>query len=145
VLDTHPLVNAFVKNAGLGFAMPYLHNGQVHDYVPDFIVRLKTEPAQYLVLETKGFDPLEGIKVAAAMRWVAAVNADGTYGAWGYAIVKKIAVPTDLDSFDSGNLGHPALVLLAEQSGRAEADARPTPEMTSDYRGSSGFSFRISQ
>jgi type III restriction enzyme len=91
VLDTHPLVNAFVKNAGLGFAMPYLHNGQVHDYVPDFIVRLKTEPAQYLVLETKGFDPLEGIKVAAAMRWVAAVNADGTYGAWGYAIVKKIA------------------------------------------------------
>jgi type III restriction enzyme len=38
LLDTHPLVEAFVKNAGLGFAIPYLHNGQVHDYIPDFIV-----------------------------------------------------------------------------------------------------------
>ena len=38
-------LSAFVKNAGLGFAIPYLHNGQPHDYVPDFIVRLKTEPA----------------------------------------------------------------------------------------------------
>ncbi len=27
-----------MKNAGLGFAIPYLHNGQSHDYMPDFIV-----------------------------------------------------------------------------------------------------------
>jgi type III restriction enzyme len=40
VLDSHPAVAAFVKNAGLGFAIPYLHNGQPHDYIPDFIVRL---------------------------------------------------------------------------------------------------------
>jgi type III restriction enzyme len=91
VLDTHPLVHAFVKNAGLGFALPYLHNGQVHDYVPDFIVRLKTEPPRYLILETKGFDPLEEVKVAAARRWVAAVNADGTRGTWAYAIAKRVA------------------------------------------------------
>ena len=44
IIDTHPAVEAFVKNAGLGFAIPYLHNGQPHDYVPDFIVRLKGEP-----------------------------------------------------------------------------------------------------
>jgi len=25
-------VDTFVKNAGLGFAIPYLHNGQMHDY-----------------------------------------------------------------------------------------------------------------
>ncbi|HEX8999549.1 MAG TPA: type III restriction endonuclease subunit R, partial [Blastocatellia bacterium] len=39
-IDKHPGVAAFVKNAGLGFAIPYLHNGQVHEYLPDFIIRL---------------------------------------------------------------------------------------------------------
>jgi len=91
ILDTHPVVEAFVKNAGLGFAMPYLHNGQTHDYVPDFIVRLKTDPARHLILETKGFDPLEEVKVAAARRWVAAVNAEGSHGRWAYSIVKRVA------------------------------------------------------
>ena len=43
----------------------------------------------HLILETKGFDPLEEVKPAAAERWVAAVNADGTYGRWVYAIAKK--------------------------------------------------------
>jgi type III restriction enzyme len=71
--------------------MPYLHNGQTHDYVPDFIVRLRTDPPRHLVLETKGFDPLEEVKVAAARRWVAAVNADGSYGSWAYAITKRVA------------------------------------------------------
>ena len=90
-VDKYEAVDAFVKNAGLGFAIPYLHNGQMHDYVPDFIVRLKTEPACYLILETKGYDPLEEVKRGAAERWVAAVNADGTYGHWAYRVVKKIS------------------------------------------------------
>jgi len=47
------------------------------------------------VLETKGFDPLEEVKVAAARRWVAAVNADRSYGSWAYAIVKRVA---DIDA-----------------------------------------------
>jgi type III restriction enzyme len=41
-IDTSDIVDAFVKNSGLGFAIPYLHNGQMHDYIPDFIIRLKT-------------------------------------------------------------------------------------------------------
>jgi type III restriction enzyme len=90
-LDRHDAVEAFVKNAGLGFAIPYLHNGQMHDYVPDFLVRLKTEPASYLILETKGYDPLEEVKGAAAERWVSAVNADGRYGSWRYAVTKKVS------------------------------------------------------
>lgn len=44
LIDTNDSVDAFVKNAGLGFAIPYFYNGEAHDYVPDFIVRLKTEP-----------------------------------------------------------------------------------------------------
>ncbi len=98
-IDRHPAVAAFVKNAGLGFAIPYLYNGQMHDYVPDFIVRLKTEPASHLILETKGYDPLEEVKRAAAERWVAAVNADGTYGSWNYRLVKKVGeIDAVLDS-----------------------------------------------
>jgi len=92
-IDSHPATEAFVKNAGLGFAVPYLQNGQMHDYIPDFIVRLRTNPPLHLILETKGYDEKEEIKVAAARRWVAAVNADGTYGRWDYAIAKK---PTDV-------------------------------------------------
>jgi type III restriction enzyme len=90
-LDNHPTVAAFAKNAGLGFAIPYLHNGQMHDYVPDYLIRLNVEPCSHLILEIKGYDPLEEVKRAAAERWVAAVNADGRYGHWCYTLVKKVA------------------------------------------------------
>jgi type III restriction enzyme len=89
VIDTHPGVAAFVKNAGLGFSIPYLHNGQPREYVPDFIIRLAGSPGQYLVLETKGFDDLADIKAQAAQRWVQAVNADGRFGTWRYAMARK--------------------------------------------------------
>ena len=89
ILDTHPKVEAFVKNAGLGFAIPYLHNGQPHDFVPDFIVRLATNTR--LILETKGFDELADVKAHAAERWVEAVNSDGSYGNWSFAMARKVA------------------------------------------------------
>jgi type III restriction enzyme len=90
-IDRHPAVAAFAKTDGLGFSIPYLHNGQRHDYFPDFIIRLKTSSNCHLILETKGFDPLEEVKKAAADRWVRAVNAEGSYGRWGYAIARKPA------------------------------------------------------
>ena len=88
-IDTHLAVDAFVKNSGLGFAVPYLYNGQMHDYIPDFIVRLKGQPPVSLILETKGYDPLADVKRAAAERWVAAVNAEGSYGEWAYRMVRS--------------------------------------------------------
>lgn len=90
-IDKHKRVFSFAKNSGLGFTIPYLHNGQMHDYEPDFIIRLKAEDESYLILETKGYDPLEEVKRAAAERWVAAVNADGHYGRWQYVVAKKIS------------------------------------------------------
>jgi type III restriction enzyme len=99
-IDTHSVVDAFVKNAGLGFAIPYLHNGQPHDYVPDFIIRLNTSPVIHLVLETKGFDDLADVKAAAAERWVASVNADGAFGIWRYAMARRVdQVRQFLDGF----------------------------------------------
>jgi type III restriction enzyme len=84
IIDTHPAVSAFVKNAGLGFAIPYLHNGQMHDYIPDLIIRFKDAPDHYFILETKGYDP------QAARRRVNAVNADGQYGQWAYTLARKV-------------------------------------------------------
>jgi len=90
ILDTHPGVQAFVKNAGLGFAIPYFHNGQMHDYLPDFIVAFKDAPSRFLILETKGYDENAAVKANAAERWVKAVNADGSYGTWEYAIAFSV-------------------------------------------------------
>lgn len=36
-------------------------------------------------------EPTEEVKRAAAERWVTAVNADGTYGKWRYAVAKKVS------------------------------------------------------
>jgi type III restriction enzyme len=89
-IDKHAAVEAFVKNAGLGFAIPYFANGQDHDYIPDFIIRMKGPAPLSLILETKGFDETAEIKTQAAKRWVDAVNADGSFGLWKFAIVRKI-------------------------------------------------------
>jgi type III restriction enzyme len=97
-IDTHPMVDAFVKNAGLGFAIPYLYNDQMHDYMPDFMVRLKSNPVSHLILETKGYDPKAEIKQAAAQRWVAAVNAEGSYGNWQYVMTRKTSEVTAIIS-----------------------------------------------
>jgi type III restriction enzyme len=88
-IDKHPAVAAFAKNAGLGFGIPYLHNGQGHEFVPDFVIRLKSEAARHLILETKGHDPLADVKRAAAQRWVAAVNAESSHGSWRFVMVGK--------------------------------------------------------
>ena len=98
-IDRHPAVESFVKNAGLAFAIPYLHNGPPHDFVPHFLILLKGVPElkfgpTYLIRETKGYDPLQEIKEAAAQRWVAAVNADGQFGQWAFPMVTKVGEVT---------------------------------------------------
>ena len=92
-LDHHGAVRSFVKNDGLAFTVPYLHDGKFHDYVPDFVVRLEREGEHYLIVETKGFDrqSLAEIKAQAAHRWCAAVNATGRFGRWDYLLAYKVA------------------------------------------------------
>lgn len=88
-IDSHTATDAFVKNAGLGFAIPYFDNGEPHEYIPDFIVRLKGDGPRHIILETKGYDVREQKKIEAAERWVNAVNASGKYGKWAYRLIKK--------------------------------------------------------
>ena len=85
-LDQHDDVEAFVKNEGMGFGIPYLHNGEMHEYLPDFLLRLRGGN-HHLILEVKGYDERKEIKRSAAQRWVNAVNADGKYGYWYYAVI----------------------------------------------------------
>lgn len=71
-----------------------MHNGEMHDFIPDFIVRLKPndeEDSVHLVLETKGYDPLREVKDAAATRWANAVNADGRFGVWKFRMANSVA------------------------------------------------------
>ena len=58
-------------------------------WASDFIIRLNANPPTHLILETKGFDPLEEVKRAATERWVNAVNAEGSFGQWAFALAKK--------------------------------------------------------
>jgi type III restriction enzyme len=90
LIDSHKATGAFVKNAGLGFAIPYLDNGEPHDYEPDFIIRMNGSGAPYLILEIKGYDHLAEVKQQAAARWVSAVNEAGRYGKWQFAMCRNV-------------------------------------------------------
>ena len=98
-LDSHPAVHSFVKNSGLGFAIPYLHSGTGHDYMPDFIVRLIGATEQFVIFETKGFDERLDEKASAAARWIQAVNRDGRFGKWSYGLLRDRArIAADIGS-----------------------------------------------
>jgi len=85
VLDRSDLVQAWVKNHRLHLEIPYLYFGTAHRYVPDFIVRLTN--GEYRLVEGKGDpDEKDDAKATAARRWVQAVNTQGGYGHWIYAI-----------------------------------------------------------
>ena len=91
-LDRNPKVEAWVKNDHLGFDIHYIFNGVVKKYHPDFIVRLKT--GKFLILETKGQDSQQDkTKREFLDEWVRAVNKDGRFGEWLWAVSKD---PSDV-------------------------------------------------
>ena len=93
-LDGNKNVISFIKNTGLGFGILYQKNEEQHDYEPDFIVKIKKTDGSILnlILETKGYDFNQDVelKKAATLRWVKAVNQEGSKGKWDYCLVKDI-------------------------------------------------------
>ena len=84
-LDRNKYVSAWVKNDHLGYEIPYVYQGAVHKYRPDFIIRLVD--GSYLVVETKGRDTQKDkIKRSYLNEWVEAVNADGRFDKWQWAV-----------------------------------------------------------
>ncbi|MGO8894150.1 MAG: hypothetical protein ACLQB1_31340 [Streptosporangiaceae bacterium] len=97
-LEDNMRVRSYVKNERLGFTIPYVHEGRTHEYVPDFLVRLVTEPGDVertLIIEVSGSRKSPGPTVAKAdtarNQWCAAVNNWGEFGRWGYVEVHNPA------------------------------------------------------
>jgi len=93
ILESISPVAAYVKNDRLGFTIPYAIQGRSHEYIPDFLVRLKPrdedDPARTLIVEVSGTlkkaEPTKEKADTARGLWVPAINAHGGFGRWGYA------------------------------------------------------------
>ena len=87
-LDRSEHVAAWVKNDHLGFEVFYLYRGVVRRYRPDFLIRLKS--GDLLILETKGVvTEQDQAKFKYLAEWVAAINEDGRFGRWSWAVSEK--------------------------------------------------------
>jgi len=84
-LDRNDNVEAWVKNDHLGFEIQYLFQGVVKKYWPDFIIRLAN--GVHLILEVKGKDSQQDRTKRKFMdEWIKAVNNDGRFGTWAWAV-----------------------------------------------------------
>ncbi len=90
VLEAMPQVASYVKNDHLGFVIPYAIGGRNHQYLPDFLVRLKDADdgvPRTLIVEVSGghkpADPTQEKAKTAKGLWVA-VNNHGGFGRWDY-------------------------------------------------------------
>ncbi len=84
-LERNSQVESWAKNDHLGFKILYLFNGILHEYWPDYLVRLKNGIT--LVLEIKGEDSEQNrAKREALKEWVEAVNEDGKFGVWSWDV-----------------------------------------------------------
>lgn len=88
VLDSDQSVAAWAKNDHLGFEVLYIYRGVVRKYRPDFLARLKS--GDMLVLETKGQETEQDqVKYRYLDEWVQAVNNQGGFGRWRWAVSRK--------------------------------------------------------
>jgi type III restriction enzyme len=111
LLELNDRVRAYVKNERLGFTIPYVHQGRSHEYIPDFLVRLKTGPSDVdrtLIVEVSGTLKSPGPAAAKAdtarNQWCAAVNNHGENGRWGYVEVHNPLQDTALLAVAIDNL-----------------------------------------
>ena len=94
VVEAEPRVEAYVKNAGLGFEVPYRFGGESHQYLPDFIVRVRDGAGQpvHLVVEIKGQPDEQSKAKSETMRgqWIPGVNNLGEFGRWEFLELRDI-------------------------------------------------------
>ena len=80
-LDKNEYVEAWVKNDHLGFEVPYVHQGVLKQYIPDFMVRLIDQ--SHIILEVKGIKKSKDESKWEYMKhWIEAVNQDKENGQW---------------------------------------------------------------
>jgi len=100
-------VICYVKNQNLGFTIPYTINGEEHNYMPDFMVRIddgygKENPLNLIVEVSGEARKDKAAKVSTARDlWVSAVNNHGGFGRWEFIEIS--------DPWDAANIVRAAL------------------------------------
>jgi type III restriction enzyme len=104
-LDHNPDVIAWVKNDHLGFVINYVYRGVIHRYYPDFLIKLKNDTT--LILEIKGKDDQQNkTKREYLGEWVNAVNSDGRFGKWVWAVSFRTSDIKDILKKNSEDIKH---------------------------------------
>ena len=94
--ESHPKVQAYVKNHSLGFEVPYRYGSEMRRYRPDFIVLVDDGHGEndllHLVVEIKGYRREDAKEKKSTMDtyWIPGVNNLGTYGRWAFAEFTEI-------------------------------------------------------
>ncbi len=130
-------VAAYAKNDHVGFSIPYVFEGRSHEYVPDFLLRLRkrdpgdpAEPVRTLIVEVSGGQKRKHSPGSTAMKaavardsWCPAVNNHGAFGRWGYVeITDPPKIKDDLSEAienlyaDRAIIGPPDLLDLADRT-----------------------------
>lgn len=83
-------VRAYIKNQGLGFKIPYVHEGRPGNYIPDLILKADDghgpDDLLNLIIEVSGqkkTDKQAKVETTKTM-WVPAVNQEKVFGRWGF-------------------------------------------------------------
>jgi type III restriction enzyme len=92
-------VEAYVKNQGLGFSIPYVHEAKEASYFPDYIVRWRQpgyDQPLNLIVEVSGERKKDKVARVAAARdlWVPAINNCEQFGRWAFV---EITDPWDAE------------------------------------------------
>jgi len=103
-------VKYYVKNDHLNFDIVYEFKGAKHRYIPDFIIKLKTNDGSILsvVLEVKGYErEKDRTKTTAMKKWIDAINNHGEFGKWEYLICRNPSrVSKQLSKLVGGEIEH---------------------------------------
>jgi type III restriction enzyme len=114
VLEELPEVFSYVKNQSLGFAIPYVLEGDERQYLPDFIAKVRVpglEDYLNLIVEVSGEKRKDkAAKVETARNiWVPAVNNHGGFGNWAFIEIS--------DPWDGKNLIRATLETFSQNEG----------------------------
>ena len=98
-LEAMPEVIAYVKNDGMNLRIPYIYEGHEHDYIPDFLARIRREngDALNLIIEVTGqrHDTKQAKADTIHKLWLPGVTALEKYGRWEFIEI--------LDPWDAQN------------------------------------------
>jgi type III restriction enzyme len=87
-LDKHPNVKAWTKNDHLNIEIPYMFQGIVHKYRPDYLIKLLDD--SHLIVEVKGIPTQQDqVKWEYLREWVQAVNEYGGFGKWNWGVASE--------------------------------------------------------